>query len=147
MNEHQIRQLFVVSVLLKGAHAVLEIVSGAALALISTTAIANLANTLTQDELVEDPNDFIATHLLAWGQGFSVATKDFYALYLLSHGVVKLLLAVGLLGNNVWAYPASLIMFGLFVVYQLYRYSYTGGAGLIVLSVLDIVVIGLYSRT
>lgn len=143
MNEHRIRQIFVVSVLLKGAHAVIEILGGAALALISTTTIAKLVDALTQDELIEDPNDFIATHLLAWAQGFSVATKNFYALYLLSHGIVKLLLVIGLLRNKLWAYPASLVVFGLFVVYQLYRYSYTGGVGLILLSALDIVVIGL----
>jgi uncharacterized membrane protein len=143
MNEHQIRQIFVVSVLLKGAHAVIECVGGAALGLISTTTIVNLVNILTQEELVEDQDDFIARHLLAWAQGLSVATKNFYAFYLLSHGVVKLLLVVGLLRGKLWSYPTSLVVFGLFVVYQLYRYSYTHGAGLIVLSVFDIVVMGL----
>jgi uncharacterized membrane protein len=143
MNEHRIRQIFVVSVLLKGTHAVIECVGGAALGLISTTTIVNLVNILTQEELVEDQDDFIARHLLAWAQGLSVATKNFYAFYLLSHGVVKLLLVVGLLRGKLWSYPTSLVVFGLFVVYQLYRYSYTHGAGLIVLSVFDIVVMGL----
>jgi uncharacterized membrane protein len=143
MNEQRIRQIFVVSVLLKGAHAVIECVGGAALGLISTTTIVNLVNTLTQDELVEDPNDFIAKHLLAWAQGFSVQTKNFYALYLLSHGIVKLLLVVGLLRDKLWSYPASLIVFGFFIVYQLYRFSYTHGAGLIVISVFDLAVMGL----
>jgi uncharacterized membrane protein len=143
MNEHRIRQIFVVSVLLKGTHAVIECVGGAALGLISTTTIVNLVNILTQEELVEDQDDFIARHLLAWAQGLSVATKNFYAFYLLSHGVVKLLLVVGLLRGKLWSYRMSLVVFGLFVVYQLYRYSYTHGAGLIVLSVFDIVVMGL----
>ena len=56
---------------------------------------------------------------------------------------MKLLLVVDLLRDKLWSYPASLIVFGLFIVYQLYRYSYTHGAGLIVLSVFDIVVMGL----
>jgi uncharacterized membrane protein len=143
MNEHRIRQVFLVSVLLKGAHAVIECVGGVALSLVSTATIVNLVNAVTQEELLEDPNDFIATHLLALAQGFSVETKNFYALYLLSHGAVKLLLVIGLLRRKLWSYPASLIVFGLFIVYQLYRYSYTHGAGLIVLSVFDIVVMGL----
>jgi len=33
-------------------------------------------NSLTQDELIEDPNDFIATHLLSMAQEFSVNTKN-----------------------------------------------------------------------
>lgn len=143
MNEHRIRRVFLVSVLLKGAHAVIECVGGVALSLVSTATIANLVNAITQEELLEDPNDFIATHLLALAQGFSVETKNFYAFYLLSHGAVKLLLVIGLLRRKLWSYPASLIVFGLFIVYQLYRYSYTHGVGLIVLSVFDIVVMGL----
>ncbi|HKX09730.1 MAG TPA: DUF2127 domain-containing protein [Stellaceae bacterium] len=140
MNERRIHQVFLLSILLKGAHAVIECAGGLALALISTSAIAKLVDRFTQEELIEDPNDILATHLLGWAENFSVASKRFYALYLLSHGVVKLLLVVGLLKGKYWSYPASLVVFGLFIVYQLYRFSYTHGAGLIALTVLDIVV-------
>ena len=143
MDEHRIRQIFQISVLLKGAHAAIECIGGMALALISTTTIVNWVNALTQDELIEDPNDFLATHLLAWAQGFSVETKHFYAFYLLSHGLVKLLLVVGLLRNKLWSYPASLVILGLFIIYQLYRFSYTHGLGLILLTVFDVLVMGL----
>jgi uncharacterized membrane protein len=61
----------------------------------------------------------------------------------MSHGIVKLLLVVELLRNKLWSYPASLIVLGLFIVYQLYRYSYTHGAGLIVLTIFDILVMTL----
>jgi uncharacterized membrane protein len=54
-----------------------------------------------------------------------------------------LALVIGLLMNRLWAYPASLAVLGLFIAYQLYRYSYTHGFGLIVLTVFDIFVIGL----
>jgi uncharacterized membrane protein len=140
MNERRIHRVFLLSVLLKGAHAVIECAGGLALALITTTAIANLVNRFTQEELIEDPNDILATHLLGLAQNFSVASKQFYAFYLLSHGAVKLLLVVGLLKGKLWSYPASLVVFGVFILYQLYRFSYTQGAGLIALTVLDIVV-------
>jgi uncharacterized membrane protein len=143
MDEHRIRQIFQISVLLKGAHAAIECIGGMALALISTTTIVNWVSALTQDELIEDPNDFLATHLLAWAQGFSVETRHFYAFYLLSHGLVKLLLVVGLLRNKLWSYPASLAILGLFIIYQLYRFSYTHGTGLILLTVFDVLVMGL----
>ena len=100
MNEQRIHRIFKVSVLLKGAHAVIECIGGLALALASTTNIVRWVNSLTQDELIEDPNDFIATHLLSMAQEFSVNTKNFYAFYLLSHGIVKLALVVGLLRNK-----------------------------------------------
>lgn len=56
---------------------------------------------------------------------------------------MKLALVIGLLRNRMWAYPVSLIVMSLFIVYQLYRYSYTHSAALIALSIFDVVVIGL----
>jgi uncharacterized membrane protein len=56
--------------------AVIECIGGLALALASTTSIVRWVNSLTQDELIEDPNDFIATHLLSMAQEFSVNTKN-----------------------------------------------------------------------
>ena len=143
MNEHRVHQIFLGSVLLKGAHAVIECAGGIVLALVSTSKIVDIVNTLTQEELIEDQNDFVATHLLVWAQNFSIGTKNFYAFYLLSHGVVKLLLVIGLLRNKLWSYPASLVVLGLFIVYQVYRFSYTHGIGLIVLTVFDVLVMSL----
>ncbi len=143
MNERRIHQFFEISVLLKGAHALIECSGGLVLAFVSTSAIANLVNALTQEELTEDPNDFVASHLLSLAQNFTVGSQHFYAFYLLSHGVIKVFLVIGLLKNKLWAYPASLFVFGLFIVYQLYRYSYTHGIGLIVLTVFDVIVMGL----
>jgi hypothetical protein len=47
-------------------------VAPCSLAIVSTSTIANLVDALTQEELIEDPNDFVATHLLALAQNFSV---------------------------------------------------------------------------
>jgi uncharacterized membrane protein len=143
MDERRIHQIFEISVLLKGAHALIECISGLVLAFVSTSAILNLVNVLTQDELIEDPNDFVATRLFSQAQKFTVSTQRFYAFYLLSHGAIKAFLVVGLLRNKLWAYPVSLAVLGLFIVYQLYRFSYTHGGGLIVLTLFDIMVMGL----
>jgi uncharacterized membrane protein len=143
VQEKQIHQIFEVSILIKGAHALIECACGIVLAFVSTSSIVHLVNRLTQEELVQDPRDFLAAHLLGWAQTFSVQTQHFYAFYLLSHGVAKLLLVAGLLREKHWAYPASLAVLGLFITYQLYRYSYTHSVGLIVLTVFDVIVIGL----
>jgi uncharacterized membrane protein len=143
MNEHRIHQVFEISVLLKGAHALIESISGIALYLLSTDTIVALAKWITQEELIEDPNDFIAMRLLRMAQDFSVTSKSFYSFYLLSHGLVKLFLVVGLLRNRMWSYPASLVVMAAFIAYQLYRYSYTFSLGLLVLTIFDVIVIAL----
>src|SRR5712691_2225029 len=47
MNECRIHQIFQISVLLKGAHAVIECIGGLTLALVSTNTIAALVNAIT----------------------------------------------------------------------------------------------------
>ncbi len=143
MNEKNIHRLFEVGIWLKGAHSVIEIVGGILLAMISADAITQFVVNLTADELLKDPNDLIAGYLQKSALNFSVATKTFAAFYLLSHGVVKLLLVVALLRRKLWAYPASLVVLGLFILYQLYRYTLTHSLGLIALTVFDVVVIWL----
>lgn len=143
MNEARIHQVFTLSVLLKGAHALLECVGGVLLTVVSTDAMVAWVNRLTAEELAEDPHDVIAVHLLQYAQNFSVSTQHFYAWYLLSHGVVKLLLVVGLLRQQMWSYPASIVVMLLFIAYQLYRYSYTGSPALVLLSVFDLLIIWL----
>ncbi|MGX9146300.1 DUF2127 domain-containing protein [Mesorhizobium sp. 128a] len=139
-DEYRIHQIFEVSVWLKGAHALIECSGGVLLYIVTTASIASWVNAFTQDELIEDPNDFIAGNLSQMASHFSVASKEFYAFYLLSHGLIKLLLVIGLLRGKLWAYPASLVALGAFMVYQVYRYSYTHSLGLLLLTVFDAVV-------
>jgi uncharacterized membrane protein len=143
MNERRVRQVFEFSVLFKGAHALIECIGGLALAFVNRGLITSLVNRLTQEELIEDPHDFIATHLKSFAEGFSVSSQNFYAFYLLSHGIVKVFLVIGLLRNKIWAYPASIIVLGLFIAYQIYRFIDTGSYGLIALTLFDVIVIAL----
>jgi uncharacterized membrane protein len=143
MQERRIHQIFEISVLLKGAHATVEAVGGLALALTNNRWIRGLVTQVTQSELMEDKRDFVANHLVTWAQGFSIETQHFYAWYLLSHGVVKLALVLGLLMRKLWAYPTAMIVLGFFIVYQLYRYTETHGFGLLLLTALDALVVGL----
>lgn len=143
VDEQRIHEAFEVGIWLKGAHALLECVGGLILALVSAQTIGTLINRVTQDDFIEDHHDRLATFLQHMAQGFSVKSEHFYAFYLLSHGVVKLFLVGGLIRSKLWAYPASLVLMGLFIGYQLYRYSYTHGFGLILLTLFDLIVIGL----
>jgi uncharacterized membrane protein len=73
----------------------------------------------------------------------SLGTEHFAAWYLLIHGVIKILLVVALLRAMLPAYPIAVIVFGAFIVYQLYRFTFTHSPGLIALSAFDGIVIWL----
>jgi uncharacterized membrane protein len=128
-------------VILKGLHALVECAGGLLLGFVSSATIAQWVTLLTQVELREDPRDLIATCLRDAAQHLTVGTQEFYAIYLLSHGLIKIALVAGLLKERLLAYPLSLIVLGLFIAYQLYRYSYTHSAGLLILTAFDLVVI------
>lgn len=141
MNENRIHKIFEVGVVLKGLHALAECLGGIVLYLVDTAPVVTWVNRLTLSELAEDPHDPLATFIDSVSGGFTAGAQSFYAFYLLSHGLVKLALVVGLLRNQLWAYPATLASMVFFIVYQIYRYSYTQSVGLLILTALDLVVI------
>lgn len=53
MNERRIHQIFEISILLKGAHALIECIGGVVPYLVSTDVIVRLVNRVTQEELIE----------------------------------------------------------------------------------------------
>jgi uncharacterized membrane protein len=133
--------LFRYSVLLKGLHAVLEIVTGIAVWAVSPELILRMTALLTRGEVSEDPRDTIANYLRHAASHLSLGGKHFIAVYLLAHGVVKLFVVAELLRNKLWGYPLAIVVFGGFIAYQIYRYTLTGGIGLILLTVFDAIVI------
>jgi uncharacterized membrane protein len=141
MNERRIHGLFVLSVGLKGFYALAEIASGIALYAVAHDAIINFLQRFTTHERLQDPNDWVATTAFRLAQGFSLETQHFYAFYLVTHGLLKLAVVVGLLREKLWAYPACFVVFSAFIAYQLYRYTFTHDLGLILLSILDAFVI------
>jgi len=141
IRERVVSTLFRISVIVKAIDGVLEVIGGTLLFFLSPTQIHGMVRTLTQHELSEDPRDAIARYLMHSTGHLAAGTKVFAAAYLLWHGVVKLVLISGLLLKRRLAYPAAIAAFGLFLVYQLYRYSHTASPELLALSILDVVVI------
>lgn len=136
-----IHVFFDLGVIAKGVDGALEIVGGILLFFISPDRISAIIQVLTQHELSEDPRDLVATYLFNSTHDLTKGVTTFAAAYLLWHGIVKAGLVAGLLLKRRWAYPAAIVAFILFVVYQLYRYTHTHSPALLMLSVLDVLVI------
>jgi uncharacterized membrane protein len=140
-REQVIHRVFVWGVWLKALDGVLEVLGG--IALLFTGTLTNLSGVLIRNELSENPHNFIATHLQHTLPVFLAKTGWFAALYLVSHGLIKIVLVAGLLREKLWAYPSAITVFTLFIAYQLHRYFFTHSIFLLALSGLDVVVIWL----
>lgn len=141
LDEKKIHLVFDVTLWLKGAFAFSEILAGLAAYFVPQEFLIDLVYWVTTDEFGETKHDLVSNFLLQGVEHLSVGAKTFAAIYLLAHGVVKLWLIVGLLRQKLWYYPISLIVFALFIVYQLYRYSYTQSIWLLFITAVDVVVI------
>jgi uncharacterized membrane protein len=128
--ETDIRRVFRASLWLKGAHSLVEVLGGLALALMSHDTVVGIATALTRAELMEDPRDLVANALRKAAEGFTTDAQSFAAWYLFSHGLIKLVLVAAVLANRVWAY-------------QVYRMSFEVSFVLVAITVLDAVVLAL----
>jgi uncharacterized membrane protein len=137
---------FKIGLLLKAADGILEIIGGLLLLLLSPAQIDHIVRTLTAHELAQDPHDLIARHLLHTASHLTTATTLFGAIYLLSHGISKLVLVVLVLRNHLWAYPWLMALLLAFIGYQLYRLTVHMSIGLIALTIFDALLVWLTWR-
>jgi uncharacterized membrane protein len=135
-----LRGTFRTGIAAKGIDGVLETAGGVLLWFVKPSSFV-WVQTLWFNELARDPHDYVAAHLLRVSEMLVGGDPVFASLYLLSHGLVKLVLAAALWLDRLWAYPAAIFVFGGFCVYQVYRYTYTHSAALLWLTVFDLAVV------
>lgn len=136
---------FDITLILKGLDGLVEAIGGALLLVVSPTALNNLVVRLTRAELSQDPKDFVARHLLRLTADLH-HTQTFGAIYLLSHGIVKIVLVAALLRQQRWAYPVMIAFLIAFIAYQCYRLLYGLSIALLLLTVFDVFVVWLTWR-
>lgn len=136
-----VHKSFEIGILLKGIDGVLEVIGGILLKFLNPDRLNKLTVLLTQHELSEDPRDKISRYMINFSANFTVNTQNFGVFYLVSHGIVKIILVTLLWKRKIWAYPITIVSFVLFIIYQVYRYTIYHSMWLIVLSIFDVIMI------
>src|SRR5438552_2750877 len=95
-EEKKIYKVFAISVVVKSIQGFLEMGLGLLIYFISANSILAFVSRLSQDEFIDGPRDFINHHLAAGAAHLSTNGKYFVAFYLISHGIIKLFLILGL---------------------------------------------------
>lgn len=88
---------FATGLALKAIDAVIEVIGGLWLLFVSPDQLQKWAAIIFALALNENPSAFIATHVLRWTTHFQHDSVVFAAVYLLSHGVAKLVVVVEIL--------------------------------------------------
>lgn len=129
---------FAIGLFLKALDGLSEVVGGLWLLFLDPGKLQAWAGLVLAPELREDPNDFIATHVLQWAAHFNQGSISFAAIYLLSHGIVKLVVIGEILRGRLWAYPGLIAITALFALYQIYHMAVSGPSlGYLALTLFD----------
>jgi len=136
---------FHVALALKGLDGLFEVLGGLFLVIVSPDSLNRWAHDITQHELSENPHSFFANHLLHITQNLH-HTQLLGAIYLLSHGAVKLIMVVGLWLEKGWAYPFAFVFLMLFIAAQVYELSLKASIGLVLLTAFDVLILWLTWR-
>ena len=130
---------FFLALAIKGIDGALELIGGLLLFVVPPSAITRVFRSLTQHELSEDPHDFVAIQFRAAAEQLagSASVRGFAALYLIGHGVIKLVLVGALVRGIQPAYPVAIVFLGSFVLYELYRFVLGHSIALLIFAALD----------
>lgn len=134
-------EVFRISLIVKAVDALAEIIGGIFLLFITPHDIESFVHWLTRSELAEDPHDFTANFLMHSVAHLSAGSTTFGAIYLLSHGVIKMFVIINVLRNKYWAYPLLIIVILGFIIYQGISLAHHFGYGLTLLTIFDIFVV------
>ncbi|MDT2584531.1 DUF2127 domain-containing protein [Lactococcus petauri] len=140
-NQRVVDLSFDIVLLLKSLFALGEVLGGIFLFFITPERMSGIVGWFTRGELKEDPSDFIAHLLLNLGHHFTVSTQYLAAIYLLVHGLIKLVTLLLLWKKILWAYPLSILVFLGFIIYQMIEYSQHHSNFMLFVSVFDVLLI------
>ena len=134
---------FRTGITLKGIDGLLEAVGGVLLWFIKPEQLGGTLQTIFEHELLRDPHDFLARHLLHTSEKIAQSDPLFASIFLLSHGLVKALLSALLWMNQLWAYPLAMVVFTAFSIFGIFRYTHTHSMLLLVIALFDLLIVWL----
>lgn len=134
-------RFFILTILAKGSLGLVQLATSAAISMGLTDRLPRLAQSIIAAELAEDPNDFLAARIMQFVRTLPETDMTFYAYYFGAHGLLHVVVAAALLSGTIWAYPATIAVLSIFVLYQSLEWLAVGGTMLLVLSTIDLLVI------
>lgn len=141
LSEKRIEQIFDVGIALKGINGLLEVLAGTLLSVLSPSQIGGLAQWLILSELTEDPNGRLTNLFLNTAMHITTHGKFVSAVFLLSHGSIKLFLVYQLFRGRLWAYLLTIGVLLFFIGFQIFEIVQMHSRLLTALTILDACII------
>jgi uncharacterized membrane protein len=145
-RQRTLDRVFLLGIAVKGLDGIVELIVGLPLLFLHPAQVDALAQSITAEELTEDPHDAIA-HLILNGTGNLDARLSFVtAVYLVIHGLVKVTIILAMIRGSARVYPWALAALAAFLVWQAVELILHPSIGVAVLTLLDALIIALTWR-
>lgn len=140
-------KIFEGGIILKGLSGVAELLGGLIMLFVTPDRLHRFISFLTEDSLTTNPHAPIANWLVHSTQHFGNGSRWFLVAYLWVHAAVKLTAVIGILKNQLWAYPFALISLSIMMLYQIWSIIFVKASlGMIALTLFDILILWLIWR-
>ena len=124
----------------------LRLILGFTLLRLIGTPLSDIFYKVMSHEPIEDPTDLLIQIVSPLFQHLSFRVTYFIAAYLIFWGIIDILLSINLLKHKKWAFPISIYLIVIFVVYEIYRFSYTHSLILASIIIIDIALVWLIRK-
>lgn len=142
-------KIFVVSMWWRILYGILRIIFGITLLNVVGLPLADVLRTLMSHELVEGPHDIlfaIGSHLLGLLATHPLYISYFIAIYFIFWGTMDVVLSHNLLKHRLWTFPVSFAVIGLFMLYEVIRFTHTHSLILLGVLIIDAGILLLIGR-
>ena len=126
---------------LKAINALIEIIGGLVMLLINHDWLNTIIKVIAIPELREDSGDVIMNYLITISQNTPITTMHSIAIYMLLHGITKLVAIALLWKKKLWAYLPVVGVFALFIVYECYSFMRSYSPIMLAIIIIDLAII------
>ena len=138
LREKYWHEFFVIGIVIKSFTGLVETLSGLVLLFMRPVMLSQILLRISGGGQIKDADDFLLSYAYQYLQHLTTGVKISPGLYILAHGLINLLLVLGLIKEKLWAYLLAIGVLGSFILYQLYRIAFNHSPLLEVLTVLDV---------
>ena len=103
------------------------------------TPVSEVFSGIARGEHTEDPTDMFLNFFSSLLDHFPYSISYFLVFYLIFWGIIDIVLSISLLKHKLWAFPVTLYLIAVFVVYEIYRFFHTHSLLLLWIILVDIV--------
>jgi uncharacterized membrane protein len=138
--------LFRVGMIWRIVYGVARVIFGLMLLRVVGSSFSDLFYRLMAHELVNDPHDLALRigRVVVEHQSFTVTY--FLTAYLIFWGAIDVVLSISLLKEKLWAFPVSVYLICVFVLYEIFRFTHTRSFILAYIIVFDMVLVWLIRK-